>query len=240
MANLTTTKTYTPSLGSVLNSTGYNTDLSALFNNFINMEAQTIFSKGLTITPSVNGTTKFKITNTATTELLSTDTTNSYLKLAYAANLRFSVGDTFTTYIVSKNANVISAGAGTDKLLIGAYVYSSMAFYFGSTSSNTYIDDTSGLTLNFFINPTTGSDFNIVFSTLTILYKGIRIGTNSTNNMIDDASNGSSTTPLFIGNQNIVTSTGTTGGTGSAGAGNQYVEFKIGTTVFKFLHDGTV
>ena len=33
---------------------------------------------------------------------------------------------------------------------------------------------------------------------------------------------------------------GDTGGTGSAGAGNQYVELKIGATTYKILHDGTV
>lgn len=37
-----------------------------------------------------------------------------------------------------------------------------------------------------------------------------------------------------------VTSDGTTGGTGSAGAGNQHVEVTIGGTTYKFLHDGTV
>ena len=35
-------------------------------------------------------------------------------------------------------------------------------------------------------------------------------------------------------------SDGTTGGTGSAGAGNQYIEIEVGGTVFKVLHDGIV
>lgn len=35
------------------------------------------------------------------------------------------------------------------------------------------------------------------------------------------------------------TSDGTTGGTGSAGAGTQYVELTIGGTTYKVLHDGT-
>ena len=38
----------------------------------------------------------------------------------------------------------------------------------------------------------------------------------------------------------IATSDGTTGGTGSAGAGNQFVELVIGGTTYKVLHDGTV
>jgi hypothetical protein len=35
-------------------------------------------------------------------------------------------------------------------------------------------------------------------------------------------------------------SSGLTGGTGSAGAGKQYVELVIGTAKYKLLHDGTV
>ena len=35
-------------------------------------------------------------------------------------------------------------------------------------------------------------------------------------------------------------SSGTTAGTGSAGAGNQYIEIDIEGTIYKVLHDGTV
>jgi hypothetical protein len=46
---------------------------------------------------------------------------------------------------------------------------------------------------------------------------------------------------LQIGSGNwIPTSDGDTGGTGSAGAGNQYVELTINGTTYKVLHDGTV
>ena len=38
----------------------------------------------------------------------------------------------------------------------------------------------------------------------------------------------------------VAVSSATTGGTGSAGAGNQYVELSIGGVVYKVLHDGTV
>ncbi len=38
----------------------------------------------------------------------------------------------------------------------------------------------------------------------------------------------------------ITKSDGTTGGSGSAGAGNQYIEIEVGTTTYKVLHDGTV
>lgn len=44
----------------------------------------------------------------------------------------------------------------------------------------------------------------------------------------------------LLGFDGNVYSDGDTGGTGSAGAGNQYVEMEIGGTVYKILHDGTV
>jgi hypothetical protein len=40
--------------------------------------------------------------------------------------------------------------------------------------------------------------------------------------------------------QHIPTSSGTTGGTGSAGSGKQYVELKIDGTTYKVLHDGAI
>lgn len=38
----------------------------------------------------------------------------------------------------------------------------------------------------------------------------------------------------------VAVSSGTTGGTGSAGAGTQYIEISVGGTTYKVLHDGTV
>lgn len=44
-----------------------------------------------------------------------------------------------------------------------------------------------------------------------------------------------------VGNDfSLAMSDGTTGGSGSAGSGNQYVELNIGGTTYKVLHDGTV
>ena len=48
------------------------------------------------------------------------------------------------------------------------------------------------------------------------------------------------TRSIYNFSEEIATSDGTTGGTGSAGAGNQYVELVIGGTTYKVLHDGTV
>ena len=38
----------------------------------------------------------------------------------------------------------------------------------------------------------------------------------------------------------IPVTSGTTGGSGSAGSGNQYLEIRVAGNTFKVLHDGTV
>lgn len=45
---------------------------------------------------------------------------------------------------------------------------------------------------------------------------------------------------LKYGGVEVTRSDGDTGGSGSAGAGNQYVELQVGGTTYKVLHDGTV
>lgn len=45
---------------------------------------------------------------------------------------------------------------------------------------------------------------------------------------------------LSEGGVRVATGDGTTGGSASAGAGNQYVEISIAGTTYKVLHDGTV
>jgi hypothetical protein len=65
----------------------------------------------------------------------------------------------------------------------------------------------------------------------------------SVNSRIDLTDSGEvniSTGTLQQGGVGVTVSDGTTGGTGSAGAGNQYVELVIGGTTYKVLHDGTV
>lgn len=74
--SLNLVKSYTPSLGQVASSSGYNTDISALFNAFIGLEAQTASLDGLTITPSANGTTTVNITDASGNALFIFDTLN--------------------------------------------------------------------------------------------------------------------------------------------------------------------
>lgn len=49
-----------------------------------------------------------------------------------------------------------------------------------------------------------------------------------------------STGAALINGENVCVSDGDTGGSGSGGAGNQYVEVSIAGTIYKVLHDGTV
>jgi hypothetical protein len=188
-------KTYIPIAGQVTDVSGYNTDISALFNAFSGLEAQTSSLGGLTITPTADSISTFKITNAAGTELLSADTTNSYLKLKTTSRLYLDGGG--DSYLTESSANVVDLYVGATNVLKAAstYLYS--------------------------VNP-------------------IYIGANSANNGIDNATGGTDSTTLYIGNQIIGTSTGTTGGTGSAGSGKQYVELKVGATTYKILTDGTI
>lgn len=109
------TKSYTPTSSQIADPTAYNTDMAALFNAFSGLEAQTSTLGGLTITPSSNSTTLFKITNAAATELFSIDTTSSYLKLK--ATGRFYLDGGGDTYLVESSANVFDFYAGATNTL---------------------------------------------------------------------------------------------------------------------------
>jgi hypothetical protein len=51
---------------------------------------------------------------------------------------------------------------------------------------------------------------------------------------------GDASSNLFLTTATGVQSAGSTGGTGSGGAGNQYIAMTVGATTYKILHDGTV
>lgn len=129
---LNLSKTYAPSSGQVANSTSYNTDIAVLFNAFSGLEAQTSTLGALTITPSANGTTVFKITNAAGTELLSADTTNSYLKLQATARLYFDGGG--DTYITEVSANQLQFKVGNNNTfnITAGHFYPNLAAGTGS------------------------------------------------------------------------------------------------------------
>jgi len=240
------TKTYTPSSGQATDASAYNTDLAALFNAFSGLEAQTSSLGGLTITPTADSTTTFKITNAAGTELLSANTTNSQLKLKATSRLYFDGGG--DTYITESSSNVLDFYTGGTLSLRMALrtIEGATSYYQHIINNRLYLGDTTSTT-RIQYNGTTDFDFyisDVSYFTITTTYSYtpnvVRIGTNAANNGIDDATGGTGSTPLYIGNQIIGTSTGTTGGTGSAGSGKQYVQLKIGATTYKVLVDGTV
>ncbi len=72
------------------------------------------------------------------------------------------------------------------------------------------------------------------------MHAGLWVGSDDNSHLVDDSSHGTSSSPLWIGNKVIAVSGGGTGGSGSAGAGKQYVELTIGGNTYKVLHDGTV
>lgn len=85
-----------------------------------------------------------------------------------------------------------------------------------------------------------GIDKFTITTDYVVAYGGIGISTYTDPYIIDNSAHGSSSAALYIGNHIIAVSDADTGGAGSAGAGNQYVEIKIGANTYKVLHDGTV
>jgi hypothetical protein len=76
-----------------------------------------------------------------------------------------------------------------------------------------------------------GTDYNITHSTKTLsLIESYPAGTQ----LIMVYFEGENATQFFA------KGTGLTGGAGSAGAGNQYIELEINGVTYKILHDGTV
>lgn len=111
------TKSYTPTAGDVSNATSYNTDMAALFNAMSGLEAQTSTLGGLTITPSANSTTKFRVNNAAGEAIVTVDVTNEDIILADAGKLYLdgsTAGAGGDTYITEGAANIIRFYAAGD------------------------------------------------------------------------------------------------------------------------------
>jgi len=90
----------------------------------------------------------------------------------------------------------------------------------GSNSGRILVLDSGGSTSQFVL-----SDTGVKMSAATGAFKGV--GTINAKAFFDDG-------------VAVPSSSGTTGGSGAAGAGNQYVELTISGTTYKVLHDGTV
>ncbi len=83
-----------------------------------------------------------------------------------------------------------------------------LKFYAGGTGHGNYIrwSDDSGSNNQGSIGYDHSADILILQGATAVVYSGVTIGTNTTNKLIDDASNGSGSSTLYIGNQSITTS----------------------------------
>lgn len=71
-------------------------------------------------------------------------------------------------------------------------------------------------------------------------FGGISFVHNAGTSYFDDAGDLRVVGDILSGGTRVAIGSGTTGGSGSAGAGNQHVELNINGTTYKLLHDGTV
>jgi hypothetical protein len=141
---------------------------------------------------------------------------------------------TFVELAVNNNGNSSTIYSQKTSEGAGMYVESSGGSYF-------WFDAKDNNSLCEIYDDGVGSQFNVVF---TGSDRGIRYRhstSNTTGRLSFQEITGTNKTFTFPNaTGNVAVSSGTTGGTGSAGAGNQYVELNIGGTVYKLLHDGTV
>ncbi len=248
-------KKYTPTPRSGGDATAYNIDIAALFDAFSGLEAQTSPIGGLTITPATDGTTKFLITNTATTELLSADTTNSRFKLKATARLYFDGG--VDTYITESAADILDVYVGAANMMKFTEAASNKIEILGSDleidatkklyldgGGNTYIHEVGADTLAF----VAGGTQAMKISTTTVT-SSVDLALAITKKMYlygSDTYIWTGANPEIIFHvdgaerMKLQDTTGDTGGSGSAGAGKQYVELSLGGSRYKLLHDGTL
>jgi hypothetical protein len=113
---------------------------------------------------------------------------------------------------------------------VSHFVSSSASFPFGITANNNML-------VGPVAEPATESRFVVKASTNDGSTDGLCIQDSNNNEVMAVDSDGRITAE---GSNHVPVSAGTTGGSGSAGAGNQYVELSINGTVYKVLHDGTV
>lgn len=118
---LNLSKGYTPSSGQVSNSSSYNTDIANLFNAFSGLEAQTSTLGALTVTPSANGATKFKVTDVAgnTVFAVTTSDTASSNAAIVGATYKFYLDGGGNTYLHESSADTIKIFTnGTERVQI--------------------------------------------------------------------------------------------------------------------------
>lgn len=140
---LNISKNYSPGAGEQMNAVSYNIDISALFNAFGGLESQTSSLGGLTITPTSNSTSVFKVNDADGDAVFTVDTTNNYVKLAYPSAVGAEGAVYFSTSIVFANS------VPTDTLFLspgGTAVFSFTAALTSSTKAITFSNATVKMT----------------------------------------------------------------------------------------------
>lgn len=225
---LNLSKTYTPAAQEVADATQYNTDIAALFNAFIGIEAD----------PPTSSVANFAID--ATGELYLDGGSNTYITESSADNIRFVAGGT-TRFDIGSSVEV---AASTDFA-----VQATQKIYLDG-GGNTYITEPSADQMDIFC----GANRIFLLSTSIAEVDNVDFGVGATKKIYLDATGGSGGNTYIVessadtvdvytnGNSRLTinNNTGATGGSGSAGAGNQYVELLLNGNRYKILHDGTL
>lgn len=140
-------KQYTPSSIQVSNSAAYNIDIAALFNAISGLENQTSSLGGLTITPTANTVTTFKVTNVAGAAQIYVDTLNSSiidsstLGISSTYGIYHDRGDIGSADFVSLTID----GNWHDLDLSGIVSSSAKSVIVQMTFKTTFVSDTAGI-----------------------------------------------------------------------------------------------
>jgi len=213
-------KSYTPAAGEIANSTSYNTDITSLFNTFINMEADPP-------TASIGN-----LSVDALGKLYLDGGNNTYIQESAADKISFVAGGTESFRIVNDDIGIAATGRlYLDGVAISGNTYitesaaDKMTFVTGGTevlriqdddiaipatgqifldgvdqAGNTFITEASADQIGFI---TGGSTRFTIDASYAYAAQGIRIGTSDTDHVIDDATQGASTATLYIGTNTI-------------------------------------
>ena len=114
---LNLSKSYTPVAGEKAVAASYNIDIATLFNAITGLETQTSTLGGLTITPSTNSTTTFKVTDASGTTIFDVDTTNGIstmpMNLPDSYGVTVALGTSHPDHQATATATILNACSAT-------------------------------------------------------------------------------------------------------------------------------
>lgn len=101
----------------------YNTDVGLLFDVWEGIEDQSLSLGALTITPSVNATDIFKITNAAGTALITMDTTNAIFKVNAISKLGDGGTTNYAQFAADGELTLAGTARVTREIVVGAGLF---------------------------------------------------------------------------------------------------------------------